>query len=312
MPDWRSASGPGGRALVIGAALTAIWLLMLLVFWLTSGDGTGAPGWISAVAALMPLALIWMAVGLARSVDALRAEADALRAELQHGSFYRADPRLPRNTEPDPQRAERPAQAPTVKRVQPPKPMPQQRRADDIARTTAGDPRQTSLGLDTPEAVDLPATTVIRALNFPDGPDDQEAIAALRETLKDSDQARLIRSAQDVITLLAERGIYTDELEAEAADIGAWRRFAEGQRGNAVRAVGAVRDPDMLEAATTAMRADDVFRDAVHHFLRLFDRSVTGLMPQLADDEIAWMAQTRSALAFMLLARAAGLFGQTE
>ena len=55
-----------------------------------------------------------------------------------------------------------------------------------------------------------------------------------------------------------------------------------------------------------------MFRDAVHHFLRLFDRSVTELMPQLTDDEILWLAQTRSARAFMLLARAAGLFGQEE
>ena len=67
-----------------------------------------------------------------------------------------------------------------------------------------------------------------------------------------------------------------------------------------------------LEAATAAMRGDEVFRDAVHHFLRLFDRSVTEMMPQLSDDEILWLAETRSARAFMLLARAAGLFGQDE
>ena len=44
----------GGRALIIGAALTVLWLVMLLIFWLTSGgDGAaGAPGWISVVAAL--------------------------------------------------------------------------------------------------------------------------------------------------------------------------------------------------------------------------------------------------------------------
>ena len=71
MTDWRSSSVPGGRALIIGVALTALWLLMLLIFWLTSGSGSGAPGWISAVAALMPLGLIWLAVGLARAIDTL-------------------------------------------------------------------------------------------------------------------------------------------------------------------------------------------------------------------------------------------------
>ena len=44
MTDWRGSAERGGRALIIGAALTALWLLMLLIFWLTSGSGSGAPG----------------------------------------------------------------------------------------------------------------------------------------------------------------------------------------------------------------------------------------------------------------------------
>lgn len=312
MPDWRGSSAPGGRALIIGAALTALWLLMLLIFWLTSGAGTGAPGWISVVAALMPLGLIWLAVGLARAIDTLKAEADALRADLAHGTALRADPLAGRGGAPEPSLRPAYQPAPTA-RVQPgAKPSGPRGRADDRPNAAATDPRQTSLGLDAPDPVELSAVTVIRALNFPDGPDDREAIAALRDTLRDPDHARLIRSAQDVITLLADRGIYTDELEAGPADVGAWRRFAEGQRGSAVSAVGAVRNAELLDAATAEMRGDDVFRDAVHHFLRLFDRSVTALMPDMGDDEIIWMAQTRSALAFMLLARAAGLFGQSD
>ncbi|MEZ5725208.1 MAG: hypothetical protein R3E47_08945 [Paracoccaceae bacterium] len=300
----------GGRALIIGAALTVLWLVMLLIFWLTSGgDGAaGAPGWISVVAALMPLGLIWMAVGLAQAIDRLKAEAEGLRAEMAQATMRRADPR--QANEPVHAAAYQPAPSTTTRHI--PRPAAPARRTDDRAHAAASDPRQTSLGLDAPEPVELAPVTVIRALNFPEGPEDHAAIAALREALRDPEHARLIRSAQDVITLLADRGIYTDDLDAGPADVAAWRRFAEGQRGNAVGTVGAVRDPEMLDVATAAMRGDEVFRDAVHHFLRLFDRGVTVLMPELGDDEIIWMAQTRSALAFMLLARAAGLFGQTE
>lgn len=310
MADWRSGMARGGRALIIGAVLTALWLVMLLIFWLTSGgDGAaGAPGWISIVAALMPLGLIWMAVGLARAIDRLKAEAEELRAEMAQAAIRRADPR--QASEPGQSPAYQPAAPTTTRQIA--KPAASARRADDRAHAAASDPRQTSLGLDAPEPVELPPVTVIRALNFPEGPEDHAAIAALREALRDPEHARLIRSAQDVITLLADRGIYTDDLNAGPTDISAWRRFAEGHRGSAVGTMGAVRNPEMLEAATAAMRSDEVFRDAVHHFLRLFDRSVTVLMPELGDDEIVWMAQTRSALAFMLLARAAGLFGQPE
>lgn len=313
MADWRGNSAPGGRALIIGAALSVLWLLMLLVFWLTSGSSAGAPGWISTVAALMPLGLIWLAVGLARAVDTLKAEAEALRAELQHGAVLRADPLAGRNTaEAAARQTSAPAPSSATVRAAAAKPAATARRGDDRANAAAGDPRQSTLGLDAPEPVDLAPVTVIRALNFPDGPEDREAIAALRETLRDPDHARLIRSAQDVITLLADRGIYSDDLEAGPANVGAWRRFAEGQRGSAVGAVGAIRDPEILDAASAEMRSDDVFRDAVHHFLRLFDRSITALMQDMSDDEVAWLAQTRSALVFMLLARAAGLFGHSD
>ncbi|NHF73623.1 hypothetical protein [Paracoccus xiamenensis] len=307
--------GRGNRALVIGAGLTALWLVMLLVFWLTSsGTAAGAPRWISVVAALMPLGLIWMAVGIARAIDTLRAEADTLRAQLDRERLMAEPPRRMSSAGADttPAPATPASRAPIPAAPRPaaaPRTMPAPRRTEPTAAT---DPRQTSLGLDAPEPLELPGETVILALNFPDGPDDTAAIAALREALRDPDQARLIRSAQDVVTLLAERGIITDELQPDPTDPAAWRRFGDGQRGRAVGDVGAIRDPAALEAATAAMRADEVFRDAVHHFLRLFDRNITELMPQLSDDEILWLAETRSARAFMLLARAAGLFGQDQ
>lgn len=307
MPDWRNSPVRGGRATLIGVALTGLWLLMLLVFWLTGGDGAGAPGWIAAVAALMPLGLIWMAVGLARAIDGLKAEADALRMALDHDALRRP----PSSGQPLAAPSAR-APAPMAVRTSPVMRPAHSRRADDRAAAAADDPRQTELGLDTPEPVELPAMTIIQALNFPDGPEDRDAINALRDSLRHPEHARLVRSSQDVITLLADRGIYTDDLEVTPASVAAWRRFAEGQRGQAVSAMGAVRDAEMLEATTLAMRGDEVFRDAVHHYLRLFDRGVTAMMPGLNDDEVIWLSETRSARAFMLLARAAGLFGQED
>lgn len=313
MTDWPGDGGRGHRALVIGAGLTTLWLVMLLILWLTgNGAGSGAPRWISVVAALMPLGLIWMAVSIARAIGRLRAEADGLRAELERDRDRErgSDPAPRGAVAAPPAFAPGPALGAPRPAVHPARPVQAARRA--AAPAADPDPRQTTLGLDAPEPLDLPGETVIRALNFPDGPDDAAAIAALREALRDPDQARLIRSAQDVVTLLADRGIITDDLQPDPTDPAAWRRFGDGQRGRAVSGVGAIRTPAALDAATAAMRGDEVFRDAVHHFLRLFDRSVTEMMPQLSDDEILWLAETRSARAFMLLARAAGLFGQDE
>ncbi|AUM74752.1 hypothetical protein [Paracoccus jeotgali] len=307
---------PGGRAVLVGAVLTLLWLLALLLF----PSGSGGWGWVAGASALVPPVLIWIAVGLIRSIDALRAEAESLRALLdQHPDrpdSLGVDAPRPAPRAPAAQAAYAPA-AQVVRST--PTSAPRAAAPRAIAPQTAvpapqpvpGDPRQTSLGFDAPSAVELPPEIVIQALNFPDGPEDHSAIAALREALRDPDHARLIRSAQDVVTLLADRGIITDELPAGPTDASAWRRFADGQRGQAVSAMGAITDPAVIEAATLAMRGDDVFRDAVHHFLRLFDRGATALIPRLSDEEIVWLAETRSARAFMLLARAAGLFGAT-
>ncbi|WP_146132816.1 hypothetical protein [Hasllibacter halocynthiae] len=45
--------------------------------------------------------------------------------------------------------------------------------------------------------------------------------------------AKLVRAAQDVLTLLAQDGIYIDDIPAEPAPPEPWRAFAAGPRGRA-------------------------------------------------------------------------------
>jgi hypothetical protein len=56
------------------------------------------------------------------------------------------------------------------------------------------------------------------------------------------------------------------------------------------------------------MREDTVFRDAAHHFLRTFDRTFAEVEPLATDVEIAALADTRTARAFMLFGRVTGTF----
>ena len=63
------------------------------------------------------------------------------------------------------------------------------------------------------------------------------------------------------------------------------------------------------EVASALLRGDEIFRDAAHHFLRHFDILLTRLLPQLDDAEIEVLAESRSARAFMLVGRGAGIFG---
>jgi hypothetical protein len=56
------------------------------------------------------------------------------------------------------------------------------------------------------------------------------------------------------------------------------------------------------------MRTDPVFRDAAHHFLRQFDRSFQAFEKTATDEDIVELSNTRTARAFMLFGRVAGVF----
>lgn len=306
----------------IGIGLTAAWLLLIALFWLLVPGGNESSGGIARlvgmVGAVLPLVLIWMAVMLASAIAALRAEAEELRERLgqlrdmaatrgapppRHRSHAETQPRsepLFETVTPAPSQASHETTS-TPASVSAP--------AAAIRPRQASDSRQSAMRFDGLEAVSVSPDTLIRALNFPDGPEDIGGVAALRAALKDYDNSRALRAAQDVITLLAAQDLYMDDQPAPPSAPDLWRNFAGGARGSAMTALGSVHDGNVLAVVSDLIRSDEIFRDAAHHFLRHFDNVLTRLVPQLDDTQITALAQTRSARAFMLLGRAAGIFG---
>ncbi|WP_288949956.1 hypothetical protein [uncultured Paracoccus sp.] len=284
------------RVLIAGAAASVAWLALAGLFALIGSDSEGGAGWpVWLVGLLLPLALIWLAVWSARSLLALRHEAEELRTILAR--MQGQDPSdlgIPADRhDAEPRRTPR-------RSAVPPAPRP------------AADARQASLELDSPPATELTATELFYALNFPDGPEDREAIRSLRLALADPGMARLIRAAQDVVTLLAGQGVYMDELELAEADPALWRRFAEGARGEAVAELATIRDETALATAGTMLRSDEVFRDVAHHFLRHFDRLLSRKVQDSDPQLLAALAESRSGRAFTLLAQVTGMLGRDE
>ena len=92
---------------------------------------------------------------------------------------------------------------------------------DDVARTARSASGRDPHGLKA-EFVDL----VDQARRLVAVPDDAPAIAALRLALQDPNHARVLRAAQDVVTLLAGQDLYMDDLPPDPAPAAVWRRFA--------------------------------------------------------------------------------------
>ncbi len=150
---------------------------------------------------------------------------------------------------------------------------------------------------------------LLRALNFPRDEKDAEGFRALRLAKRDEDTGQLLRAAEDILNLLAQDGIYMDDLRPDIAPAYDWRMFAEGTRGSDVSTVGGIIAPEAMERIKAREERDQIFRDTSLYFLRRFDILLKNFTEGASDAQIQLLADTRTGRAFMLLGRAAGMFG---
>jgi len=170
---------------------------------------------------------------------------------------------------------------------------------------------QTTLEFGTPsDALTSPISNenFIKALNFPENPNDEDGFVALHLGLKDRDTAKVIQASQDILTFLSHDGIYMDDLRPTIARPEIWRKFANGERGRVISSLGGIRDRSSLALTNGRMKQDPIFRDAAHHFLRTFDKEFSTFEKSATDTEISAFAETRTARAFMLIGRVSGTF----
>lgn len=306
---------------MIALVLSLIWLGGAVAFFVFVPGGTEFQGLqflLTMLAVFMPVAMIWVAATAAKSARVMREESQRLQTAID----------AIRNTYVMQQKQAGATQEPSVVK-----------KLDEIAEVT----RKTETTLATfqssrratvrpdpvPAPVDLdgndqaslelgtsaeelepplPTDDFLKALNFPETAEDEAGFAALRRALRDRKAGQLIQAAQDVLTLLSQDGIYMDDLRPDMARPEIWRQFANGTRGRSVAALGGVRDRTSLALSNARMKQDPIFRDAAHHFLRLFDRTFAEFEPNATDAEISALSDTRTARAFMLLGRVAGTF----
>lgn len=312
---------------VVAVLLSLLWLGAVGVFFLFSDTGTQAAGATNGVmtflAVFLPIALIWVAATTARTVRELREEAARLQLTVAAmRSAYLQQVAGPTAAKPSveqkleeiaaAQRQTETAIATFTSRRELAPVAPSTDRKTTLASAKPLPPEdEPALALGTPAEELRPPISIgdfIRAMNFPDTADDKEGFRTLRAALEDRTVAKLIRAAQDVLTLLAQDGIFMDDLKPDRARPEIWRRFAQGERGRAIAGLGGVRDRSSLALSSGRMRTDPVFRDAAHHFLRQFDRTFQDFERNASDAEVAELAETRTARAFMLFGRVTGIF----
>lgn len=319
--DTKSSMDPTDRlALVISVAWALAAIVFLFVAGLGSGSDLGPMRFLIVVLAIgLPIALVWIASIALKSARIIREESERLQASMDAmRQIYVSQAQIAATT-----------MGPNVERKID-EIVKAQRRAEETLTQFTSAPASDLAGATDPSPLVAPpapneaqpvlefgaAATVpsaatpdfLAALNFPETAEDRAGFDALRRALADPRAAPLIRASQDVLTLLSQDGIYMDDLPPDRTRPEIWRKFAAGERGPSVSGIGGIRDRSSLALSSARMRQDTIFRDSVHHFLRSFDRTLSQMADGLSDQDLAILAETRTARAFMLLGRVAGTF----
>lgn len=318
-PNKTAAPVGPSRTEVIALIMSVGWMVMVSAFFLIVPTNPAGEGFdslrfvLTLIAVFLPVAMIWVAALAARSAHIMREEArmlhgaiDALRSggmPEHQGNPLTSDASVEKKLNRIAQATKKPETAiPTFS---------SSREPSLQAKAAVPAVEQPALAFD-PQPEDttppLPRVDLIKALNFPDTEGDAVGFAALRKALKDRSARQLVQASQDVLTLLSQDGIYMDDLQPDRSRPELWRRFAQGERGRAIGALGGVRDRTSLALSTNRMREDPIFRDACHHFLRHFDKMLVSFEVVASDAELIELADTRTARAFMLLGRVTGAF----
>lgn len=311
---------------LVAVVLSALWLVAMVVFFTFGVDKTQPLNSLQFVMTLMaiflPVAMIWVATTAAKTGRLIREESSRLQAavdamrqsyvetlQANHGVKPSVERKLEEIAAAQRKTESAIAMFSSIR--------PEGEQTAVLSVTAAAIPgaeeseEQGKLALGTPAedlAQPVNKSDFIAALNFPENPEDKEGFRALRRALQDRQVAELVRSSQDVLTMLSQDGIYMDDLRPDRARPEIWRRFANGERGRAVAGLGGIRDRSCLALTAARMRGDAIFRDAAHHFLRRFDATFSSFEGTASDTDIVALSDTRTARAFMLLGRVTGTF----
>ncbi len=307
---------------IVAIVLSVVWMAAVGLFFLlmppAPAEGESADSLrivLILMAIFLPVAMIWVAAVASRTSRIMREESYRLQSAIDGlRQTYVAD------------RSQGGSAVPTVEKKL--NEIAQTARKTETALATFASTReaqkakavplhpqpaedQPGLALGTPaEDMSPPLSRIdfVRALNFPDHDQDEQGFGALRRALKDRTARQLVQASQDVLTLLSQDGIYMDDLRPDRARPEIWRRFAKGERGRTMASLGGIRDRSSLALTAGRMREDTIFRDAAHHFLRLFDKTLVTFEPDASDEDLIALSETRTARAFMLLGRVTGAF----
>ena len=149
---------------------------------------------------------------------------------------------------------------------------------------------------------------LLQALHFPNDKNDSVGFEALKIARMNNAVLELLRVSEDFLNLLAQDGIYLDDLIIEAPPVEAWLNFVNTDKKFRTRKLSCVGIDEYIEKLKLRAKADAVFRDTALMLFRRFDRLLRDKIGLAQDHQIFRLASTRSGKAFLIVGKISDIF----
>ncbi len=147
----------------------------------------------------------------------------------------------------------------------------------------------------------IDAVTLIRAFNLPNDENDNEGYDAIEAAIKIDSIGTLLHNSHDILYTLADYDLIMDEMEIDLGLISTWRKFAADSAEGTVSSLGGTGTFVEIDKVSSIVAEKSDFEEIANSFNSQMVEFISLAIPQLKDDEIRDLAQTRTFRAFLLL-----------
>ncbi len=147
----------------------------------------------------------------------------------------------------------------------------------------------------------LDASTLIRAFNLPNDENDAEGYDAIDAAVRIESIATLLENSHQLLYTLADYDLIMDDLEIDLGLISTWRKYATDSTEGTVSSLGGTGTYLEIDKVSSIVNENSDFEERASTFNSHMDKFISQAIPQLKDEEIRKLAQTRTFRAFLLL-----------
>ena len=112
---------------------------------------------------------------------------------------------------------------------------------------------------------------ILKALNFPKDKDDHLGFSALKTARKNNSILELLRVSEDFLNLIAQDGIYLDDLKIDPPPVASWLNFLRTDLNHTKRRLNCIGIDRQIKKLKSRIKSDAIFRDTSLMLMRRFD-----------------------------------------